>query len=192
MVTAYYKSDRLKALMDYLYINHDRYYVNVKRQILRDNNVLNKCKEAAATKAYYKGSYYYFYDKNLANHKRIELDPSLKLRMDKYLENVTEFIKEKHVLNAYFTQALNLIDEVTHLYELFPNNLTNDMPRYWFAENIVAAANSIIEKNKSQIPKKIFSNKEEGDKVKIIQAKTDNEEGYLVVSQILTAHLTNN
>ncbi len=50
--------------------------------------------------------------------------------------------------------------------------------------NIVEAANSIIAKNHDQISKKVFSKKEKGDKIHLIRATTDNEEGYLVASDI--------
>ncbi len=55
---------------------------------------------------------------------------------------------------------------------------------YRSTRNIVNAANSIILNNKEQISKKIFSEKEEGNKVKILEARTDNEEGYNIAGII--------
>lgn len=49
---------------------------------------------------------------------------------------------------------------------------------------IVNAANSLIQKNKRQIPKKTFSEQEEGDKISLIETKTDAEEGIKVASMI--------
>ncbi len=46
--------------------------------------------------------------------------------------------------------------------------------------NIVEAANSVIERNQDQISKKVYSKKEEGQKIHLVRASTDNEEGYLV------------
>ena len=55
---------------------------------------------------------------------------------------------------------------------------------YRSTKNIVNAANSVIAKNKKQIQKKIYSEKDSGTKLKILRANTDIEEGYIVVSQI--------
>ena len=55
---------------------------------------------------------------------------------------------------------------------------------YRSTKNIVNAANSLIKKNQGQIPKKIFSNKEEGNKIRVIAAKTDMEEGFIVSNSI--------
>ncbi|MBN2521190.1 MAG: UvrD-helicase domain-containing protein [Bacteroidales bacterium] len=60
---------------------------------------------------------------------------------------------------------------------------------YRSTKNIVNAANSVIEKNKDQIHKKVWSNKEIGDKIKVIKALTDNEEGYIVSNAIVDIHL---
>lgn len=55
---------------------------------------------------------------------------------------------------------------------------------YRSTTNIVNAANSLIAKNKSQISKKIWSGNESGEKIKLIRAATDHEEGYLVSNLI--------
>ncbi len=73
-------------------------------------------------------------------------------------------------------------------------NFKNDYPEYELfkleqnyrsTQNIVNAANSIIDKNKGQIKKTVFSENETGEKIKVIKALTDNEEGYLVISSII-------
>lgn len=72
-------------------------------------------------------------------------------------------------------------------------NFRNDYPgyetykleqNYRSTQNIVNAANSIIKKNQRQIHKDVFSENEEGAKIKIIQAITDNEEGQLVIAAL--------
>lgn len=55
---------------------------------------------------------------------------------------------------------------------------------YRSTQNIVNAANSVIAKNNRQIPKNIFSENDEGDRVKVLCAYTDQEEAYLVADLI--------
>jgi len=55
---------------------------------------------------------------------------------------------------------------------------------YRSTKNIVNAANSLIAKNEEQIPKTIFSKKVAGEKIRIISAYSDYEEGYNVASRI--------
>jgi DNA helicase-2/ATP-dependent DNA helicase PcrA len=77
-------------------------------------------------------------------------------------------------------------------------NFKNDYPKhhvfkleqnYRSTQTIVNAANSIISKNKKQIHKKVFSKKAEGKPIKVFSALTDNEEGFLVVQEILETQL---
>jgi DNA helicase II / ATP-dependent DNA helicase PcrA len=60
---------------------------------------------------------------------------------------------------------------------------------YRSTQIIVNAANSVIAKNKNRIPKKVFSRKNTGSKIKIIQGLTDNEEGFLVANEIAETQL---
>jgi DNA helicase-2/ATP-dependent DNA helicase PcrA len=55
---------------------------------------------------------------------------------------------------------------------------------YRSTETIVEAANSIIKKNTAQLPKKVFTTNQLGDKIKVITAMTDNEEGKIIANQI--------
>jgi DNA helicase-2/ATP-dependent DNA helicase PcrA len=48
---------------------------------------------------------------------------------------------------------------------------------YRSTQNIVNVANSIIANNKEQLKKNVFSEKETGDKIKVMRAFSDNEEG---------------
>ena len=72
-------------------------------------------------------------------------------------------------------------------------NFKNDYPQYKLykleqnyrsTQTIVKAANSLINNNRDQISKKVWSDNESGDKIQLIQAATDNEEGYVVSSLI--------
>jgi DNA helicase-2/ATP-dependent DNA helicase PcrA len=73
-------------------------------------------------------------------------------------------------------------------------NFKNDYPsfqlfkleqNYRSTQNIVDAANSIIEKNRSQIRKTVFSENEEGNKITVLKALTDVEEGFKISNSIL-------
>ena len=73
-------------------------------------------------------------------------------------------------------------------------NFRNDYPDYKLfkleqnyrsTQTIVNAANSLIGKNKNQIQKKVFSENQEGDKIKILKGSTDIEEGFLVANAII-------
>ena len=56
---------------------------------------------------------------------------------------------------------------------------------YRSTQNIVNVANSIIANNKNQLKKDVFSANEEGDKIKIFRAFSDNEEGKIVAESIM-------
>jgi DNA helicase-2/ATP-dependent DNA helicase PcrA len=55
---------------------------------------------------------------------------------------------------------------------------------YRSTSNIVNASSSIISNNKEKLDKKIFTENQEGDKIKILRALSDNEEGRLI-SQLI-------
>jgi DNA helicase-2/ATP-dependent DNA helicase PcrA len=55
---------------------------------------------------------------------------------------------------------------------------------YRSTQTIVDAANSLIKKNKEQIPKTVFSKNDAGEKIRLISAYSDYEEGYNVASRI--------
>ena len=56
---------------------------------------------------------------------------------------------------------------------------------YRSTKHIVAAANKIITYNKNQIQKEIWTERDEGNKIKLIKAMTDNEEGRRVADAII-------
>ncbi|NDV67862.1 ATP-dependent helicase [Dysgonomonas sp. 25] len=55
---------------------------------------------------------------------------------------------------------------------------------YRSTQNIVNAANSLIEQNKEQIRKTVFSENDEGEKVEVISAFSDFEEGSIIANKI--------
>ena len=80
------------------------------------------------------------------------------------------------------------IENILNFKHDYPDyNLFKLERNYRSTRNIVGAANSIIARNRDQISKKIWSKKEDGEKVKLIRAATDHEEGYLIANLILDA-----
>ncbi len=55
---------------------------------------------------------------------------------------------------------------------------------YRSTTHIVEAANQIIALNKNQLPKTIWTNRQGGDKIKVVKAVSDNEEGRIVADTI--------
>jgi DNA helicase II / ATP-dependent DNA helicase PcrA len=55
---------------------------------------------------------------------------------------------------------------------------------YRSTQTIVQAANSVIAKNKAQLPKNVWTANEDGNLIELIKAVSDNEEGRLVASSI--------
>jgi DNA helicase-2/ATP-dependent DNA helicase PcrA len=77
-------------------------------------------------------------------------------------------------------------------------NFKNDYPDYRLfkleqnyrsTRTIVNAANSVIEKNVGQIRKTIFSKNDEGEKIRVVQATIDSEEGIVTASDILDTRM---
>jgi len=80
-------------------------------------------------------------------------------------------------------------------------NFRNDFPKlkvykleknYRSTKNIVNAANSLIENNKNRIPKTIFTDNENGEKVSIVEKLTDRAEAYFVAKKISRTKQENN
>jgi DNA helicase-2/ATP-dependent DNA helicase PcrA len=62
---------------------------------------------------------------------------------------------------------------------------------YRSSKNIVEAANSIIKNNTSQIPKKVWTDNDAGQKIKLFQAHSDLEEASYIAKQIKNKHANN-
>jgi len=77
------------------------------------------------------------------------------------------------------------IQNILNLEKDYPDLKTFKLEQnYRSTQNIVNIANSIINKNKAQFKKTIWTQNEEGDKLKLNATATDNEEGNLVARQI--------
>jgi DNA helicase-2/ATP-dependent DNA helicase PcrA len=61
---------------------------------------------------------------------------------------------------------------------------------YRSTETIVNAANSVIAKNQDQIKKKVWTENTTGNKIKIIRAVTDNEEGKMIAQNIFETKMS--
>ncbi len=77
------------------------------------------------------------------------------------------------------------IDNILKLKRFYPDIKTFKLERnYRSTQTITDAANSLIEKNKGQIAKHLFSKKAIGDRIPVIQCYSDYEEAYVVANQI--------
>jgi DNA helicase-2/ATP-dependent DNA helicase PcrA len=61
---------------------------------------------------------------------------------------------------------------------------------YRSTQNIVNAANSVIAKNKDQFEKNVWTSNPEGEKIKVMRATTDSEEGYKVANNIFSIKMS--
>lgn len=78
------------------------------------------------------------------------------------------------------------IDNILQFQHIYPNCKVFKLERnYRSTQNIVNAANSLIDKNKQQIRKEVYSEKEPGSKLFLLDTYSDYEEGYSVASRIL-------
>ncbi|TAL62129.1 MAG: ATP-dependent DNA helicase [Bacteroidetes bacterium] len=77
------------------------------------------------------------------------------------------------------------IENILNFKSDYPDTRTFKLEQnYRSTKNIVNAANSLIVKNKNQIQKLIWTDNDEGDKIKVLRALTDNEEGSKVAQMI--------
>ena len=79
------------------------------------------------------------------------------------------------------------IDNILNLKKSFPGLKTFKLERnYRSTQNIINAANSLIEKNQQQIRKHIFSENDMGSRIKVIECYSDFEEAFVVANQIVS------
>ena len=77
------------------------------------------------------------------------------------------------------------IENILSLQGLYPDIKTFKLERnYRSTQTITDAANSLIEKNKGQIRKHLFSKNQVGDRIPVIRCFSDYEEAYVVANQI--------
>ena len=84
------------------------------------------------------------------------------------------------------------IENILNFRKDYPDaNIFKLEQNYRSTQNIVNAANSIIEKNKKQIFKKIWTDNAEGNKIQLIKANTDTEEASMVANSIFENKMNN-
>jgi DNA helicase-2/ATP-dependent DNA helicase PcrA len=77
------------------------------------------------------------------------------------------------------------IENILNFRSDYPDTRTFKLEQnYRSTKNIVNAANSLIVKNKNQIKKQVWTDNTEGEKIKVVRALTDNEEGAKVAQMI--------
>ncbi len=84
------------------------------------------------------------------------------------------------------------IDNMLKFQKLYPGSKMFKLEQnYRSTQTIVEAAGSLICKNRSQIPKNVFSANEEGDRIKVARTHSDIEESETVVNRLLDLHTFN-
>lgn len=79
------------------------------------------------------------------------------------------------------------ISNILNLKKAYPTLATFKLEQnYRSTQNIIEAANSLIEKNSQQIPKHIFSTNSKGSKISVVQAYSDYEESFIVANHIIS------
>ena len=77
------------------------------------------------------------------------------------------------------------IENILNFKNDYPEYSTYKLERnYRSTQVIVDAANSLIAKNKHQLQKTVFSENAVGDRIKVLSAMSEHEEGYLVANEI--------
>lgn len=125
--------------------------------------------------------------------------------VDEYQDtNFSQYVIVKQ-LAARFQNICVVGDDAQSIYSFRGANIQNilnfekDYPdlktfkleqNYRSTQNIVKAASAVIAINKDQFKKNIFTDNEEGEKIKVIRSNTDNEEGQKVASSIYDTHYT--
>ena len=90
--------------------------------------------------------------------------------------------------SIYSFRGANL-DNMLKFSKLYPDSKLFKLEQnYRSTQTIVEAAGTLICKNHAQIPKKVFSENEQGDKIKVLCAHSDLEESEMVVNRLLDLH----
>lgn len=123
------------------------------------------------------------------------------LMVDEYQDtNVSQYIILKKL--SQFHQNICVVGDDSQSIYAFRGarienilNFSKDYPKakvfrleqnYRSTQVIVNAANSVIERNSDRIPKKCYSKGDEGEKINLIRAYSAEEEGTLIVSEIMS------
>ena len=90
--------------------------------------------------------------------------------------------------SIYSFRGANL-DNMLKFSKLYPDSKLFKLEQnYRSTQTIVEAAGTLIDKNHAQIKKKVFSENEQGDKIKVFCAHSDIEESEMVVNRLLDLH----
>jgi len=93
--------------------------------------------------------------------------------------------------SIYSFRGANL-DNMLKFSKLYPDSKLFKLEQnYRSTQTIVEAAGSLICKNHAQISKRVFSENEQGDKIKVLCAHSDKEESEMVVNRLLDLHTFN-
>lgn len=85
------------------------------------------------------------------------------------------------------------IENILNFQKDYPDVFTVKLEQnYRSTQNIVNAANAVIHNNKAQIFKKVWTQNSEGEKIKLIRASSDKEEGSMVAHQIFQDQMNEN
>lgn len=85
------------------------------------------------------------------------------------------------------------IDNILNFQTIYPEAKLMKLERnYRSTQNIVLAANSLIKHNSRQIPKEVYSEKEEGEKLVLKRLASDREEAIVVCNDLLKIHRKEN
>lgn len=116
-----------------------------------------------------------YQDTNYAQHKIItQIAPP----------TANVFVVGDDAQSIYSFRGAN-IDNILRFNEQYPTaRLIKLEQNYRSTQNIVEAANCIIRHNNNQIPKAVFSNKEEGEKIMVLAAHSDKEESIKIAGEI--------
>ena len=128
------------------------------------------------------------------------------IMVDEYQDtNFSQYVIIKQ-LAAKFENICVVGDDAQSIYAFRGANIQNilnfekDYPdmktfkleqNYRSTQNIVKAANSVIAKNKDQLEKKVWTSNDEGARIVLMKASSDNEEGQLVARSIFETKMNN-
>lgn len=77
------------------------------------------------------------------------------------------------------------IKNILNLKRSYPSLMTFKLEQnYRSTQNIINAANSLIEKNKFQIPKRVFSENAVGEPIEVVKSYSDIEESFIIANRI--------
>ncbi|MDD3430488.1 MAG: 3'-5' exonuclease [Bacteroidales bacterium] len=83
------------------------------------------------------------------------------------------------------------IDNILNFKKTYPECLMFKLEQnYRSTQTIVNLANSLIAKNKMQIPKSVFSKRETGNKIQVLSAFSDMEEAFMIANKINEMHMS--